>query len=307
LEISEGGTSSIAENGNIVGLGLNKFSSAQSGFNLISSSKNERVEDFYNFYYGSGCSGSLSLTESDVKYDKCNGSIDYNFGFSDDPQNSGCFIVESDSSIQLSKNGAYSFSKRGSVRSSCGGSSGRLSGSIDHFKNNISGKIEDDLWNFYSGSISGYDPECFCGKSGMKFTQSTHQYDKINGKFSFDYLYDLDCSNIENDCFRANSSINIEEPVHKVSLQYMPYFGEIAQKQNTSNMHSYRQQIEVVGKCNSGLEDYFSFASGLIIPPSSGTYYMNEFNYSYVPDLSSLSMSLGYQIGGFREYQDYDV
>jgi hypothetical protein len=89
LDRAENGVWSVSEEGAINGIGKigesRKYLNAENGWNSIKSGIFSRINNFYIFYAKPKSGGNLEFLSKSVNKSKYNGSINYNYSYSDDP------------------------------------------------------------------------------------------------------------------------------------------------------------------------------------------------------------------------------
>jgi len=308
------GPSSVTEKGKIVGVRKNILDSAYEGLSDVELSSLARVNEFYSAYNNnpSGlCSSGLFLKSKNRSINQEDGSIEYVFQYSNDPFSNNAYNVSRDIQLSRADNGIYTISEKGSVSNvSETTQSGRLNKSIQYFNNSISGEVYGRIFDYFSNEYSG----CGC-PSGTGFSQSELRkisseatYSEFEGSFAYSYVYRNDCTSLQQNKFLVTSERNVTDAVHSVFLGVTPYNGQIAQKQNTSPLVADQRTITVISQTTGEtIDGYLNAAISNLNPPNSDTYFMNSANYNFDPDNSILSLSVGYNYTGYREYSDYNV
>jgi hypothetical protein len=89
LDRAENGVWSVSEEGAINGIGKigesRKYLNAENGWNSVKSGIFSRINSFYIFYAKPKSGGNLEFLSKSVNKSKYNGSINYNYSYSDDP------------------------------------------------------------------------------------------------------------------------------------------------------------------------------------------------------------------------------
>ncbi len=310
LNLQNEGFSTVSEKGTIMGVQNNTLTSAYLGMNSVESSIYGRVSDFYANYIGTGtCSSGLFLKSKNKVINKEAGIINYSFEYSNDPFSLDGYEISRELQISKSEVGVYTISEQGAVKNNSAATNpDKLLNSINYFNNNISGGINNRVFDLYSNQASG------CGCSGdpissdLRKISTENVYSDFNGLFSYNYIFRNDCTSLVNGSFFTNFEKEISKSTHKVFLGVTPYNGEISQYQNQSSLVDERQSISVVSNTTGKvIEDYLDVALAKIQIPNSQTFFMNSANYSFDPDNSKLTMNIGYNYTGYRSYADADV
>jgi len=309
LTTQQNGATRATENGTIRGVSKNSFEVANSGYNSIKGSREQRIKDFYGSYKDSLCEDTLIFKAASKASDIPAGIITYSFNYEEDPFGELCYDIVRASDIQKDADGEYTLTENGSVRNTCElTTSGKLQKAVDYFKNNIETGIKSRLYSDYEAASFG------CGCSGaaniadLSLISTEEEYSSFRGAFDYAYTYKTSCGFAINDYFLTSKERQVKDTLHNVGLQITPYSGEIAQKQNTSSLIEETQTISVIGREeNIEIEQYLEECISNITPPVSSTFFMNNASYFFDPDNSKMEMSVIYQYTGFRNFLDINV
>jgi hypothetical protein len=319
LNYSQDGTISVTEDGNIrpSKRSGNKIEYSESGWSEIQTGIYSRVSNIYNYYSGDFGSGAMGLNSSlcelkntpvskSVSRDKCNGFIDYNYTYSNDPAFNSGYSYEYSDSISYNLGGYSEVTQNGTIISNNPNRGSGFSEIETIFDTVIKPGLPAKRSSIYSRYLDMTNSGCFpSGTLNQVASQET--FEEWNEKIDYNYSFSDDPAIINSgNIFSIKKQIRDQKPVHIVGYFSIVNSKVLATKSNQSTVGVYSNTFDVVGKSGASLTSLLSACYSRVSKPA-GECWINDFNYSYSPFDNSLNMDLTYSYSVYRPFESIVV
>ncbi len=314
LNYDTNGISNVTEGGKITATrrlqsGL-KIDYANSGWNTVQTGIFGRVENFYNRWSGeidSTCSLVDDPIEKSVTRNGFEGSVSYNYSYSNDPLNYSGYFWSYENQISLEQDGYAEVTENGSIRGKKY-ETGAIDGLISYFSGisaGVTGRV-NEIYSSSSGFMKNY--VCSSGHSGtLVETQNEKSYTPRPPQIDYNYSFSDDPSLFATGNFKkVKVSYVNNKPVHLVNFFNIVNSEELAQGSNQSTLGVLGTRVEIVGNTGVPISGYYARATGEVRIPS-GVSFISDEQYSYDPFAMTFSFSRDYTYSNYRGINDYTV
>lgn len=308
------GSISVAENGNIISTKIvsgDKYTSALNGWNIVSQGIYNRILNTSSGYFKNTSgqvyfTGNLGIssqpTQSSISKNIYAGTIDYNYSYSNDLGLNSGYSYTYEDEISLNENGYLDVSENGQIQ-------GLLKNNSANYNNikNVWVGIKPSIQPRVQGFIDNYNNSVLCSNpsSGIMI-QSQETYSEYNNNISYSYTYSTDTNNQSSgDFYKISVSRSNTAPVHSAVVYSVPHFEEIIQSTDQSTRGSFTNKIDILSKTGVSIDSMLNAAFARVIKPEGSDIYINQYSYSYSPQLNSLNFELGYSYSNYVEMGDY--
>ncbi len=312
LSYGENGVSSLSEGGRIVatkriGTG-SKIAWANSGWNVVKTGIFPRVSGFFSRWSGyvlSSCNLQNDPIEKSVTRNIFDGSVSYNYSYSNDLTNYSGYFWSYENQISQSQSDWTQVTEEGSIRSKKY-TTGAVNDLIPYFntvKAGVTGRVNDlygDTRTFFKNAT------CSTGTTGILVElENESTYISRPAEINYSYLFSDDPSNIgTGDYRRVKVEYSDNQPVHLVNFFNIVNSEELAQGSLQSTLGVLRTNVEIVGTTGLSIASYYARATGEVRRPTGVTFISDE-QYSFDPFTNQFTFSRDYTYSKYRGMNDY--
>jgi hypothetical protein len=303
-------TISVSENGIITSSQKSGtfIAAANAGWNSISGGIYNRVSDVFSSYTGSiSYTGACTLfnypEQSSISRDLYEGSIKYNYSYSNSPFISTGYLYSYSDEVSLDEEGYITVSENGELAAI---RNIRPSGFNMVYSGYLSRTEEiynrlNSLYNSSTGSLRT------CNISGFNLVSTQNTYREYEGIVSYQISY------TDNPGFRSHPlfygvkvEIDDQMPTHMVNYVPISYSNVIAQRSSQSTRGVFTNSINIYGKSGASLSDLITGALGYVQKPTGASdVYAADYGYRYDPLNKNFSLNLVYNYTRYRGPNDY--
>ena len=280
VNTAEDGISTLSENGQIKGLfGPDFIGSAYYGLDIVLSSAYSRASNLLNVYVPNTRALNSSHVSLQKKINQFTDSIDYSVVYNNDPRNNSTYSWENTIDISRSNTCYYIIKENGKIQ----GISQDCT-RAEQYNNALNG------WAIVSPGIAGRVAQHYQNIShlnnSLKLISKSQKVSPHDGNLSYEYTYTDDLLYlIAGNIKRIETEVQTTKP----TLVYRGYdvvnVGKVIQNLKRANPGQVRVSVNVLGRRNAVLSNYFGAAMGSATShrPGGSDVFVQDCNYSFSP------------------------
>lgn len=306
---SRDGSITASERGRILGLDPNPnfYESALSGYSGVVTGVKGRLEtSITDAEIGSsGCGLGADAISKRETHDRCAGTIEYDWTFSNRWNETGCPIRSYSQTIDRTEEGYWNVSENGTLRDNCGSGTGFLISNYNEAE--ISGRMQA----LYNGLTDPNDVTCDFQTGDLYKRRKQLSVSEFNKTLSYTLEYTdspksnvIVTSGVTGEFLSSETKMSLSPPVHKISTFLVPNNKEIIQPQVQSEMGELRFEVALRGKKGIPLYMYLKQGFSEVWVPKGDCSHIVDSNYNFSPNRGEFNLSVTYKYTGYKDAED---